>query len=304
MMNVIRFAKDADEAEILRSVRESNELFERNLCKLSETLESEPTLRFLGLTGPTCSGKTTAARMLTERLEEKGHTVHVISVDDFFYEKSYLWSMVEPESGEQVDYDSEKTIDVGLFADCVESLQKGKPVQLPHFNFLSGLREPGVLLKPTKEDLFLFEGIQILYPRIDGILPDDGYQSIYIAPQSALEIGNDVFLPNDLRLLRRLVRDHLFRGASASFTLSLWKGVRENEERNIFPYIGKCKYHVDSTMSFEIGVLKPYLEHALSRVKKSDPNVDTAKNLLKRLQPISAISSEVIPEGTLYREFV
>ena len=303
-MHVIRFDKDADKTEILRCVRESNERFEQNLCDLSEALASESNARFLGLTGPTCSGKTTAARMLTDRLEEKGYTVHVISVDDFFYEKSYLWSMVEPGSGAQVDYDSEKTIDIALFADCVRSLREGKPVQLPHFNFLSGLREPGVMLKPETTDLFLFEGIQILYPIVDEILSDDVYQSILISPQSALETGGKRFLPNDLRLLRRLVRDYLFRGASAAFTLSLWKGVRENEERNIFPYIGKCNYRVDSTMPFEIGVLKPYLERALSQVAEHDPSFEQAKNLLDRLKPIPAISSEVIPEGSLYREFV
>ncbi len=303
-MNVIRFSADMGESEILRCVREPNERFEQHLREIAYRLISGASASFIGLTGPTCSGKTTAARMLTKQLASRGYTVHVISVDDFFFEKTYLWEMVERAGGTEIDYDSEKTIDMELFAGCIRSLRAGNPTQLPHFNFLSGLREPGIMLKPSKGDLYLFEGIQVLYPAVDEILSEDGYRSIYIAPQSALEIGTDLFLPNDLRLLRRLVRDSLFRGASASFTLSLWKGVRENEERNIFPYVENCKYRVDSTMPFELGVLKPYLERSLRQVAEDDPNFEVAENMLNRLQPVPVISSDLIPSGSLYREFV
>ena len=111
-MNVIGFKANADREAILRTVRESNESFERKLCDVAETFAADPELRFFGLTGPTCSGKTTAARMLTRCLEQKGKTVQVISIDDFYYEKSYLWSMFERDGGRQLDYDSEKTIDL------------------------------------------------------------------------------------------------------------------------------------------------------------------------------------------------
>ncbi|MBO4308760.1 MAG: hypothetical protein J5885_02920 [Clostridia bacterium] len=292
------------EQDMIGRIRKADENFEIQLVRLSDALNRASGLRFFGLTGPTCSGKTTAARMLTERLEALGHNVHVISIDDFYFEKNYLRMISEQKGSSELDYDSEDTIDVSLLHDCAESLAAGRPTRLPHFNFLSGLRENGAKIIPTEGDLFLFEGIQILYPRVHAILNEGDYQSIAICPLSGITVGGHTFEPNEIRLMRRLVRDELYRAASASFTLSLWKGVRENEEKNIFPNFGTCSHIVDSTMPYEIGILKPYLEKCLCRVPADDPNFARAQSILEAIRNVEPIRSDLIADKSLYREFI
>ena len=292
------------EQALTERIRKADENFEIQLIRLSDELNRAEGLRFFGLTGPTCSGKTTAARMLTECLEAHGHNIHVISIDDFYFEKSYLRVLSEQKGSAEMDYDSEDTIDVALLRVCVESLAAGKPTRLPHFNFLSGLRESGAKIIPAEGDLFLFEGIQILYPRVHAILNEGAYRSIAICPLSGITAGGHTFEPNDIRLMRRLVRDELYRGATASFTLSLWKSVRANEEKNIFPNFGTCSHFVDSTMPYEIGILKPYLEKSLCGVPKDDPNAAIAREILEAVRNVEPIRSDLIADKSLYREFI
>ncbi len=261
-------------------------------------------LRFVGLTGPTCSGKTTAANLLTDYLEHHGHHVHVISLDDFYYDKSYLKRRADLNPDIEIDYDSEDTIDVDLFAQKLESLMRGDPTEMPRFDFPSGLRVKGELIDPDPTDVFLIEGIQVLYPRIDKILRRATYRCIYICPESAIEIGCSMFLPNEIRLMRRLVRDYRFRASSPEFTFYLWQSVRANEEKNIVPYAGKCDFFIDSTMPYEIGMLKPHLEKIFSQMPRENEYWKSAQEILERIRSLQDVSDSFITENSLYKEFI
>ena len=285
-------------------ILQSDRAFETALLQIANQIASSKSLQMIGLTGPTCSGKTTAAKMLTECLFQKGKSIHVISIDDFYFEKSYLLYLAGQNESNTLDYDSEKTIDIPLLAECVSSLLNGKPTLLPHFNFFTGLRECGVRLLPKKGDLFLFEGIQILYPNVSAILSGKAYQSIAICPQSGIAVGEAVFSPNEIRLMRRLVRDMIYRGSLPSFTFSLWASVRENEEKNIFPNLPSCNFTVDSTMPYEISVLKPYLMESLEKMALDDPNRAQADHILQKLKPVKPVDSSLISSNSLYREFI
>ena len=261
-------------------------------------------LRFLGLTGPTCSGKTTAARKLTECLEEYGHRVHVISIDDFYFDKDHLHALAEENPKGEIDYDSEATIDIALLREKVESLLSCKETQLPRFDFQTGYRVDGEKVLPEKNDVFLFEGIQILYPRVREILNRGVYKCIYIYPASAIEQGGELFDPNEIRLMRRLVRDSRYRNAKADFTFYLWQSVRANEDSNIFPYVHTCDYRINSTMPYEIGMLKPYLEELLDGFSEQDPFFSQAKAVLHQLRNIPPVCASFIRENSLYKEFI
>lgn len=263
-----------------------------------------PTLRFLALTGPTCSGKTTAAKKLTDYLESHGHRVHVISLDDFYYEKSYLQERADADPDIEIDYDSEETIDVELFAEKVASLMKNERTELPRFDFVSGLRIKGEVIDPDPTDIFLVEGIQVLYPRVNAILRSATYKNIYICATSAIEIEGEIFLPNEIRLMRRLVRDYHFRASKPEFTLYLWQSVRANEEKNIFPYAAQCDYFIDSTMPYEIGMLKPYLEDIFADMPHDDKFWPQAEVILKKLRAIAPVRSDYITHDSLYKEFI
>lgn len=292
------------DAGLLQLVEAGEQHFEQQLETLSADLASDTELHLIGLTGPTCSGKTTAAGKLTTSLARYGKHLHVISIDDFYYNKSYLRELSARSGRDEPDFDSEDTIDVAYLQSCTESLLEGRDTRMPRFNFQSGLREEGELLVPRPNDLFLFEGIQILYPRVDAIFSQHSYRSIYISPSSSVAAGGQLFLPNEIRLMRRIVRDYHYRNSSPQFTLYLWQSVRENEENNIFPYVHHCNNRIDSTMPYEIGVLKPYLEELLPQVPSDDPFAGMAQSVLARLRDVQPVPASYIGSGSLYREFI
>lgn len=291
------------EGELAELVRAGDAAFEADLEALAGEILTDGSIRLLGLTGPTCSGKTTAAAMLTRALEAEGRAVHVISIDDFYFGKEILLRTSREKGRTEPDYDSPDTIDVELMRAAVRSLLSGRETRMPHFNFRTGQRESGELLRPRAGDLFLFEGIQILYPQVDALLRQEGYYSFCVCPQSAIAAGGEVFLPNEIRLMRRLVRDVIYRAAAPSFTFFLWNSVRENEEKNIFPYIGTCNRTVDSTMPYEIGLLKPYLERYLTGEWVGD-FWQEADGILARLADVQPVPDGLIQPDSLYKEFI
>ncbi|MBO5295124.1 MAG: hypothetical protein J6B71_07790 [Clostridia bacterium] len=299
------FPKLPTDAKALRLyVAEQDADFESRLQDLSERIASSSELKLIGLTGPTCAGKTTAAKKLTAALEQHGHRVHVISIDDFYYDKEILQKRADDDPDIEIDYDSEDTIDISLLTEKTKSLLKGDPTQMPRFDFPSGCRLQGQLLDPDPTDVFLFEGIQLLYPKIHAILNGPSYHCIYICASSAIELNGVRFEPNEIRLMRRLVRDYRYRASKPDFTLYLWQSVRANEEKNIFPNAHRCHDVIDSTMPYEIGMLKPYLEEILLQMEPSSPYFGQAEALLDKLRSVSAVPSEYMTENSLYKEFI
>jgi uridine kinase len=303
-MNCHQPPKHLTDAEM----RELVVLCDRNLEKRMEEVALQvlatEDLRLIGLTGPTCSGKTTTARLLTEVFEKHGKRVHVVSIDDFYYDKEVLNARADRDPDIEIDYDSEDTIDVELLAQKTADLLAGKETRMPRFDFHSGTRVEGLTVTPHPNDVFLFEGIQILYPKVDAILRAQCYSSIYICPTSSIEIGNEVFDSNELRLMRRLVRDYLYRSTNPEFTFYVWKSVRENEEKSIFPYAHSCNYFIDSTMPYEVGMLKPYLEKILAKVASNCEFYDEAQEILRQLLQIQPIPAGYMTPNSLYKEFI
>ncbi len=262
--------------------------------------------KLIRLSGPTCSGKTTAANLLIDRFAKFGKRLHLISIDDFYYDKEILHATAtDPESG-KVDYDSVKTIDLDALGKFVDDVFSKEQSSCPIFDFKEGRRIGYRALESGKDDVFVFEGIQAVYPEVTSLIESAGHNSIgvYIAPRRGIETGGQTFVPNEIRLLRRLVRDHNFRGSNPDFTFGLWQGVRANEDDHIFPYASECSCQIDSTMPYEIGVLKPYLERILPTVPKESPNLPEAEKILAKIADVEPISDQLILPGSLYREFI
>lgn len=302
-MKTIKVPQPTDEEAVAELVRAGDARFEAALDALSEEIMGAREVRLLGLTGPTCSGKTTAAAMLTRSLGAAGRAVHVISIDDFYFSKESLLRSSRERGRTAPDYDSPDTIDLDLLRACTVSLLMGRETRMPRFDFRTGQRECGELLRPNAKDLFLFEGIQILYPQVDALLRQEGYFNFCVCPQTAIETGGEVFLPNEIRLMRRLVRDGIYRAAAPAFTFSVWDGVRANEEKNIFPYIATCNRTVDSTMPYEIGLLRPYLERCLTADGVGDYQRE-AGEILTKLRSVRPVSDRYIRADSLYKEFI
>ena len=280
--------------------------FEYRLDELAAQVLQNKNIRLFRLSGPTCSGKTTLATLLKKRFAESGKHLHLISIDDFFYDKEFLHKRAANERTEELDYDSAQTIDWEELSHFVFEIFSEQESHCPIFSFQEGKRVGYRTVASRENDYFLFEGIQAFYPEFTTLLEASGHESLglYIAPLRALAVSGEVIEPNELRLLRRLVRDYNFRNSSPEQTLALWASVRRNEEKNIFPFASRAQYRIDSTMAYELGVLKPYLEHILPSVSQESPYWSTAEKILKQMRDVVSIPSTMISEGSLYQEFI
>ncbi len=287
-------------------VAECDEQLSAQLFAIAEEISRDEGVKILRLVGPTCSGKTTAAKLLKERFLTYGKYLHLVSIDDFYFDTAALRQMSQMKGHEKIDYDSPDTIDMKALEIFITEIFTEEKSFCPIFDFHTGMRSGYKEFKCGSDDIFLFEGIQALYPEVSRLFAETGHPTadIYIAPQSAIEIGGSVFEPNEIRLMRRIVRDRNFRKSEAEFTFHLWHSVRENEEKNIFPFVGDCKYVIDSTMAYEIGILKPYLKRAFANLPPDSEYREEAELMLKKTERVLPLSDSLIPEGSLYKEFV
>ncbi len=285
-------------------VRDCEARFAQRLREIADMLGEKPSLRVCTLTGPTCSRKTTAAKMLVSELARYGKRMHVISIDDFYYPTDYLRKMSKEKGLDGIDYDSVDTIDLCTLSVFCEEIFASSVVHCPIFEFGHGRRTGYRELSIDENDVFLFEGIQAAYPEVTALLGAHGSVRLYIAPHTPIVTEEHTFLPNEIRLLRRIVRDEHFRDTSAEFTMGMWESVRRNEEAHIFPYVTKDHVAIDSTMPYELGMLRPFLEHALASVSPNSPHRVQADQILASIQSIPPLPSDWIEDGFLYSEFI
>ena len=284
-------------------IRKCDDAFEKELFDVADAI-LQSRARVVCLSGPTCSGKTTAASMLAKRLSHDGRNVHIISIDDFYFDREYLHRLSEKKGLDNIDYDSADTIDLKALRTFVSEVFLGEEIHCPVFDFKKGERDGYRTVRADTRDMFIFEGIQAIYPQVTELFLPIGYISVYISPRRGLSVSGETVEPNDIRLMRRLVRDSNFRGADPEFTLRLWETVRKNEEENIFPYLDGCEYHIDSTLDYELGILRPYLEKLLSGIPDDSKYLKKARAILMSIAPIEPINSQLIGEESLYREFI
>lgn len=289
--------------KVAELIKRCDEDFEKRLYSIADKIHIDG-VRLISLSGPTCSGKTTAAEMLAKRLETYGKRVHIVSIDDFYYDRDYLHKLSKSKGLDGIDYDSVDTIDLCALGTFVEEMYSEDEVRCPVFDFKTGMRAGERRISAGDNDLFIFEGIQAIYPEVTALFSSHGYASVYIAPLSSIYVGDEEFTPNEIRLLRRLVRDTNFRGADVEFTLELWESVRQNEERNIFPYADGCIYKINSTQEYELSILKPFLENILSPIRPQSKYYVHTRRILKQIATVEAADASLIGKNSLYREFV
>jgi len=277
--------------------------FDMRLADAARILADEKRAKIIGLTGPTCSGKTTAAKKLISHFSEKGKKIHVISLDDFFKD---VFSREELEGADvsKLDFDSPDTLDTEELDRFVDKLFSTGKATKPIFDFTSGKRQSYEEIEAHEDDVFVFEGIQVLYPKVAEIIGHSGGSVMYVYPWSDIEVCGKRFDSDFIRLCRRLVRDSNFRGADAEFTFALWDGVRRNEDINIFPHLDLCDIKIDTTHAYELNVLAPYLRRLLSGMSENDAHFEKGRHILEMFEGIEGIDRSVISENSLYNEFV
>lgn len=255
--------------------------------------------RIITLSGPTCSGKTTTSLILDGEFEKCGKTLHTVSIDDFYIDRDILDKRCR-EKGIPLDYDSPSTIDFDYFGEVIEAIDKKSSVTLPRFDFTVGKRTGYYDIKITQDDVFMFEGIQAVYPECTSLLASHNYTALFISVGDGIAYDKVTFGPRELRLLRRIVRDYRTRNTSPEKTLALWEGVCKNEDAHIFPNLTEEHIYIDSSLAYEASVIKPFAEPLL----KSCPDSETAKRLLKKLENVPSLDAKYVPNGSVFREFI
>jgi len=253
-------------------------------------------IKFITLTGPTSSGKTTTADIIKNKLSESGKNVIRISLDDFFKEIPIGTKTSD------TDLDSPDTMDNQLFADFMKLLVAGKSCQIPIFDFALSIRQGYTTIEPKENDIFLLEGIQCFYPEISASIPKDKSLSIFVSVAEGIKINNTAFEPDEIRFLRRSIRDFYYRGASFAFTARAWKNVRKNEIHNIEPYVKQADMRISSLMLYEVNMMKDvFLGLVTEKDCKDNKIIDT---MSKKLKEIPSMSLAFLPEHSLLNEFL
>ncbi|MDE5578690.1 MAG: nucleoside kinase [Alistipes sp.] len=258
--------------------------------------------RMVLISGPSSSGKTTSAKRLGIQLGVLGLEPVMISLDDYFVdrEKTPL-----DENGEY-DYEALEAIDLELFNDHLRRLTAGESIDIPRYDFVTGRRtRRETPLTLNERSILIIEGIHGLNPRLTPSIPDAQKFRIYISCFTSVAMDNLTRISTtDNRLLRRLVRDNAQRGTDAPATLARWASVRRGEEKHIFPYQENADVMLNSSLFYEISVLRPYAEKLLREVPDTTAEYDEARRMLKFLDNFIPIPPDEIPPTSILREFI
>ena len=259
-------------------------------------------VRMVLISGPSSSGKTTSAKRLGLQLGVLGLRPVMISLDDYFVERE---KTPRDENG-QYDYEALEAIDLELFNDHLHRLLQGESVDIPRYDFITGRRtQHDTPLTLDERSILIIEGIHGLNPRLTPSVPDAVKFKIYISCFTSVAMDNlSRIATTDNRLLRRLTRDYRQRGSDALQTLSRWASVRRGEERHIFPYQENADVMLNSSLFYEISVLRPFAEKILREVPDTVPEYDEARRMLKFLDNFIPIPSDEIPPTSILREFI
>ena len=263
---------------------------------------SQKDRKFLLVSGPSSAGKTTTANRLAIQLKAYGLKPHIISVDNYFLG---IENRPLDENG-RPDFESLSAVDTELFNEDMLKLLRGEEIEIPSYNFVTGEREyKGNVIRPGEDDIYVIEGIHCLNEKLSEKLPAESKYKIYISALTQLNIDEHNRIPTtDMRLLRRMVRDNRTRGYSAAQTIDRWPDVRRGEERNIFPFQDQADVILNTSMIYELAVIKSFAEPLLFGIPMEAPEYIEAKRLLKFLDYVLPLSPEVVPGTSIVREFI
>lgn len=280
----------------------SESIQDYKLLKIAETIKQKSKdIKIILMSGPSSSGKTTTARKLSLYLKTLGLNPIALSLDDYFLDRE---DTPLDENG-NYDFESLRAIDTKLFNNQISKMLKGSKVITPTFDFVKGKKTFKNAIKLEEKDILIIEGLHCLNDALLESIPRKNKYKIYISPLPFLNIDNDNRISmTDLRLLRRMVRDNRVRGYSPSQTLKSWADVRKGEEKYIFPFQDEADTIFNSTLAYELAVLKTYAEPLLFTVQEDDPEYDTALRLLQLLKFVLPMPSQDVPSVSILREFI
>ena len=288
--------------EIRDLIMVSEALHEKKIAQIADMISERKDTKIVLIAGPSSSGKTTFANRLSVQLRVNGYVPIPISLDDYFVDREHT---PRDENGEY-DFESLYSLDLELFNDHLGRLLKGEEVEIPSFNFKKGEREwVGNKLKLPSNGIMLIEGTHGLNPLLTSSIADNQKFKIYISALTQLNLDNhNRIATTDIRRVRRIVRDYLSRGYGAEETLKMWPSIRRGEEKNIFVYQEEADVMFNSTLVYELCVLKKYALEELDKIDPDSPVYILASRLKSFLGFFKEIDKDYVPTNSILREFI
>lgn len=284
-------------------IRIAEALHEKKIGFIADEICKDQDRNIILIAGPSSSGKTTFAQRLAIQLKVNGKRPIAISVDNYFVDRG---KTPLNEDGTP-DFEALEAIDLESFNMDLVKLLEGKEIELPKFNFFTGMKErSGKFIRVDQDHPIIIEGIHGLNPRLTENIPEKNKFKIYISALTQLNIdSHNRIATTDTRLIRRIVRDNKFRGNDPNRTFELWSGVRAGEEKHIFPFQEEADIMFDSALVYELAVLKKHIVPLLVKVDNTSIYYSEAKKLLKFLEYFRDIDiEEAIPPNSILREFI
>ncbi|HJS19523.1 MAG TPA: nucleoside kinase [Anaerolineales bacterium] len=280
----------------------SEAFHENNLARIANQIGDQlDRSRVILIAGPSSAGKTTTSRRLTVQLLALGISPFPLELDNYFLDrdKTPLGEDGKP------DFEAIEALDLPVLADHLQLLVKGQEVQLPRYNFKTGKREEGEVIRLTDGQPIILEGIHGMDPRlIPASISAEAFR-IYVSSLTQLNLDrHNRVSTTDTRLIRRIVRDARERGYSAAQTIDRWESVRRGEKRHIFPFQENADVMFNSALAYELAALKPYAEPLLRQVQHGTPEFIEAKRLLAFLEWFLPLDISLVPQTSIVREFL
>ena len=280
----------------------SEALHEQRIAQIADQIAlRRDEVRLVLIAGPSASGKTTFSKRLSVQLLAHGIHPFPLALDNYFVDRE---KTPRDEHG-NYDFETLGALDVPLFNQHLLALMRGGEMQIPCFNFKTGQREEGETVQLGPDHIIIVEGIHGMNPRLAAAVPRERTFRIFVSALTQLNIDRHNRVPTtDTRLVRRVVRDAIYRGYTAEETLNRWESVRRGEKRHIFPHQEHADVMFNSALAYELAVLKPLAEPLLLQVEPSNPRRVEAKRLLTFLKWFQPCGTDLIPDNSILREFI
>ena len=277
-------------------------MHEKKIADIADNIAKDKNVKMVLIAGPSSSGKTTFAKRLGMQLKLNGIKPVTISVDNYFVERE---QNPKDEFG-NYDFECIEALDTKLFNEHLIKLLNGEEIEVPSFDFTIGSKKyNGETMKLEKDEILVIEGIHCLNDKLTISIPKNQKYKIYISALTVLNIDYyNRISTTDTRLIRRIVRDYQFRGYSAKHTIKMWYSVNRGEEKYIYPYQEEADSMFNSSLIYELGVLKDYALPLLKEIKNTEPEYAEATRLIKLLSYFESVPQENISKTSLIREFI